>query len=263
MSRPTYESIGEGYSLHREADPRIVQELVRLLGLSKGTEILDIGAGTGNYSCALARLGYCMVAIEPSATMRKQAKEVRGVRWVTASAERLPLADGRAEGAICVLAIHHFANVRAALSEMRRVVRSGPIVILTFDPRAGQRFWFEDYFPELWSEAHTAFPPLQELVTLVEETTGSDVEVFSFRLPSDLQDKFAAAGWRRPWMYLDEGIRGSISAFSLAEWRVVEKGIERLARDLRSGAWRAKHGRVLGLEDFDAGYRFLKISPAA
>ena len=169
MDPSTYESIGEGYPRHRQADPRIVRELARLLGPPKGGDILDVGAGTGNYAAALARLGYRVIAVEPAATMRRQAREASGVRWVAATAERLPLADGRAEGAVCVLALHHFADARAALSEARRVVGGGPVVIFTFDPRLGQRFWFEDYFPELWSEAHRSFPPLEDVVSLVGE----------------------------------------------------------------------------------------------
>jgi SAM-dependent methyltransferase len=177
--------------------------------------------------------------------MRRQAREILGLRWVAATAERLPLADGHAEGVACVLALHHFADARVALSEVRRVVGRGPIVIFTFDPRLGQRFWFEDYFPELWSEAHRSFPPLEEVVRLVGEATGGGVEVFGCRLPHDLQDKFAAAGWRRPWMYLDDEVQAGISAFALAEQRVVEEGLEKLSRDLKSGAWHAKYHLVL------------------
>jgi protein-L-isoaspartate O-methyltransferase len=77
---PTYESIGEGYPRHRRADPRIVRELARLLGPPKGGEILDVGAGTGNYAAALAGLGYRVIAVEPAATMRSQARKVPGVR---------------------------------------------------------------------------------------------------------------------------------------------------------------------------------------
>ena len=137
-------------------------------------------------------------------------------------------------------------------------------MIFTFDPRLGERFWFEDYFPELWSEAHRSFPPLEDVASLVGEATGAgSVEVSDFRLPRDLRDKFAAAGWRRPWLYLDGEVRASISAFALAEQQVVEEGIQRLRRDLRSGAWHARYHPVLTLEDFDAGYRFLKVLPAA
>jgi hypothetical protein len=63
-------------------------------------------------------------------------------------------------------------------------------------------------------------------------------------------------------MYLDGEVRDGISAFALAEQQVVEEGLLRLGRDLRSGAWHARYHPVLKLEDFDAGYRFLKVLPA-
>ena len=258
MDRSIYETIGWGYSRHRAADARIVRELARLLGSSpNGGAIVDAGAGTGKYSVALARLGYRVTAVEPSATMRQQAKDAPGVRWVAGTAERLPLPDGCADGVVCVLALHHFADVEAAFREMRRVVAGGPIVIFTFDPRRGEPFWFAEYFPTLWRQAYETFPPLGAVAELLRETTGRRVEVSAFRLPHDLRDKFAAAGWRRPRMYLYGGVRESISAFALADQRAVRDGLDRLKRDLDSGVWRKRHGRVLELETFDAGYRFL------
>ncbi len=158
-----------------------------------------------------------------------------------------------------MLALHHFADPEAALSEMRRVAGGAPIVVFTFDPRAGEPFWFEEYFPELWREAHRAFPPLGEVVELLERVSGSRVEVSEFALPHDLQDGFAAAGWRRPETYLDAGTRAAMSCFALADLSVVEDGLSRLSRDLDSGAWRERHGSVLGREEFDAGYRFLSV----
>lgn len=258
MDRPIYESIGRGYSRHRTPDARIVQELARLLELPKDSTLVDIGAGTGNYAAALARLGYRVTAIEPSATMRNQAGDVSGVRWVEGTAERLPLPDACVDGAVCVLALHHFDDARTALSEMGRVTAGGPIVLFTFDPRVGEPFWLMEYFPDLWRKAHEAFPPLDYVTKLLGKVAGRRcVEVSVFRLPHDLRDKFAAAGWRRPRVYLDDGVRASISAFALADQRAVQDGLRRLAQDLDSGAWYEKHGRVLELEEFDAGYRFL------
>ena len=61
------------------------------------------------------------------------------------------------------------------------------------------------------------------------------VEVSDFRLPHDLRDKFAAAGWRRPWMYLDGEVRAGISAFALAEQQVVEEGLQMLGGIFEAG----------------------------
>jgi protein-L-isoaspartate O-methyltransferase len=79
MDLPAYEHIGRGYSRHRTADPRIVSRLARMLGPPKNGAVVDVGAGTGNYSAALARLGYRVVAVEPSTTMRSQAEDIPGV----------------------------------------------------------------------------------------------------------------------------------------------------------------------------------------
>ena len=48
-----YDHIGTGYTKYRCADPRIVEKLADLIGLSSSLILADIGAGTGNYSCAI------------------------------------------------------------------------------------------------------------------------------------------------------------------------------------------------------------------
>ena len=53
-----FDAIGKTYNKTRVADDRIVSELLRLADLAKGHHIIaDIGAGTGNYSIALANAG--------------------------------------------------------------------------------------------------------------------------------------------------------------------------------------------------------------
>lgn len=55
---PVYDSIGKQYSKTRVPDIRIVNKLIDLLNLPKGSLIADIGAGTGGYSLALAHQGF-------------------------------------------------------------------------------------------------------------------------------------------------------------------------------------------------------------
>ena len=81
-----------------------------------------------------------------------------------------------------------------ALREMRRVAVGGPVVVFTFDPRIGEPFWFADYFPSLWREAHETSQQLGDLIELLEKVTGRRAEVSPFRLPRDLPAKFTAAG---------------------------------------------------------------------
>ena len=75
-----YDSIGVGYSETRRADPRIVRGLCEALDLPDSATILDVGAGTGKYSRALADRGFTVLAIEPSEVMRAQSIPHRRVR---------------------------------------------------------------------------------------------------------------------------------------------------------------------------------------
>jgi SAM-dependent methyltransferase len=56
------------------------------------TSILDLGCGTGLITCALARLGYRMIGVEPAPGLLAQARRRQGgevVRWIEGGAERI------------------------------------------------------------------------------------------------------------------------------------------------------------------------------
>ncbi len=252
-----YDRIGDGFSKYRRADPRIVDRILRFLDLSPPATIADIGAGSGNYSRALADLGYRIEAVEPSQVMRDQAVPHNGVRVHEGVAERLPLQDASVDAVICLLAAHHFQSRRSAGAEMARVCPEGPLVWLTFDAREAEEPWFKEYFPTLWELALERSPPIGEVRRELAIVTGRSVDVVPFLVPWDLKDCFMSSGWRRPELYLDPEVRSGMSAFQLSDPRVVEKALERLASDLDSGAWAAAHGDVLEKDEIDWGYRFL------
>ncbi len=254
---PVYDSIGQSYSKFRVPDPRIVDSLVNLLRLEPGSSVADIGAGTGNYSRAIADRGFFLYAVEPSLVMRSQATEHPRVQWLTGYAEDIPLPTSSVDGVISILAPHHFSNLEEAVREMNRVTRIGAIIFLTFDPRVGEKPWIADYFPSLWEDAFRVFPPISDVATLVQATTQRTVEIFPFMLPHDLTDMFFVAGWRRPELYLNPDVRAGISALALADASVVKKGVSLLEEDLNSGRWDAKYGEIRKLTEIDAGYRFL------
>lgn len=258
-----FDRIGTTYNETRRADGRIVEALIRLLGLPPGGIVADIGAGSGNYSCALSERGYEVKAVEPSAAMRGQACDSPNVVWIEGGAENVPLADGSVHGVISTLAIHHFVDLEPAFREMIRIAGVAPVVILTFDPRAGQETWIGEYFPTIWEDAFRVFPPIEEVAGLLSNAGDRQVLIEPFMLPPDIADNFAAAGWRNPHLYLDPRCRANMSPFRLADPRAIAAGIVRLEEDLASGEWVEKYGQTLELPAIDAGYRFIKAEKAA
>ncbi len=253
----SYDQIGSGYSRTRRADARIVERITALLSLPIGSRVVDVGAGTGNYSNAIAEKGYQVAAVEPSAMMRSQAQAHSSVVWRAGFAEALPLDDAAVDGAICILAFHHFSDQQQALRETRRVTGGGPIVLLTWEPRVFRNFWLFDYFPDIREDDDEMFPPIESVAGMIEEQTGLRAAIEPFPLPRDLVDLFAAGGWARPELYLDPRVRAGISAFAVADQSRITIGVDRLKADLASGDWIKRYGHLATRKTFDAGYRFI------
>lgn len=254
---PIYNSIGKSYSKYRQADPRIVDEIVNLLSLETGSIIADVGAGTGNYSRALGDRGFLVRAIEPSSIMRQQGSEHPNVNWLAGCAEDLPLATASVDAVICILASHHFSDLKRAIAQMHRVTKNGTILFLTFDPKACKNFWLFDYFPIFKEYDLKLFTSIERVVELIETVISRRVDISPLMLPHDLIDMFAAAGWRRPELYLDPEVRAGMSAFALSDRDAIAKGISRLQTDLNNGLWNTKYGEIKKFNSIDVGYRFL------
>jgi ubiquinone/menaquinone biosynthesis C-methylase UbiE len=257
MNRTTYDVIGESYNKNRTADARILKTIIDLLNLPPGKLIADIGAGTGNYTNALAGSGYRLLAIEPSQIMRKQAVPNGNIMWLSGVAEALPLQDTSMDGVVIVLAVHHFSDVRSAAKEVARVCPTGPLIIFTIDPRESEKLWFYDYFPEIEQNDLNKLQPLNEVINVFSSIKDWSTQVIKFPMPHDLADKNMLSGWNRPEIYLDPVMRRNTSGFALAHPSVVQKGVTLLENDLRSGKWDRLNGELRQRESFDAGFRFL------
>ena len=128
MPMTLFGPIGKTYNRTRVADDRIVSKLIRLIDLGKGDCIIaDIGAGTGNYSAALANVGFQIRMIEPSATMVLQSERKANIERIIGCAENVPLKTGSVDAVVSVLALPHFSDIKQAFIEMARVLKKGPI----------------------------------------------------------------------------------------------------------------------------------------
>jgi SAM-dependent methyltransferase len=241
MTKPLYDTIGEGYANLRRADPRIAAAIAAALGDAQ--TVINVGAGAGSYEPP----GRTILAIEPS--VRMIAQRPKGAApCVSAVAQQLPVKTAVADAAMASLTIHHWPNWRAGLAEMRRIARRR-VVLFTFDPEV-HLFWLvRDYLPAIAALDRASMPTLGELATAIGPCTVATVPV-----PHDCSDGFLAAYWRRPEAYLDPIVRRSISAFAKID---ATAGLDALARDLASGAWAKANADLLKRGELDVGYRLL------
>jgi SAM-dependent methyltransferase len=209
--------------------------------------VVDVGAGTGNYEPT----GRKLTAVEPSAAMIAQ-RPADAAPVVEAAAESLPFADQSFDAAMATWTLHHWADWRNGIRELRRVTR-GRIVIATWDTTCASALWLtRDYLPEAAASDVASFPALCDLLNALD---GGEVE--PILIPSDCHDGFMAAYWARPEAYLDPTVRANISTFALLPARRLERALTRLAGDLDGGVWNQRHGHLRNLPELDLGYRLI------
>lgn len=192
--------------------------------------------------------------------MRKQAKPNLNVDWFSGKAEAIPLRDASVDGAIIILAVHHFTDLQVASKEIARICPKGPLVIFTIDPRESEEFWFNQYFPEIAEHNEKCFIPIAQLTTIFATSNHWSSSVKKFKLPNDLKDKNMHSGWNNPEIYLDPVMRQNTSCFALTDHSSIEKGIKFLKRDLDTGEWDKLYGHLRKRTLFDAGFRLVKFN---
>jgi hypothetical protein len=244
-----YEAHGQGYAIQRRSDPRIAAAIHAALGTAR--TVLNVGAGAGSYEPA----DRYVVAVEPSAAMRAQRPPER-VPAINAVAEALPFDDAAFEAAMASVTVHQWSDLDQGLAELRRVT-SGPIVILTFDPDTLDRYWLNDYAPEVIAAERRRQPPIARLVSAF----GPGTDVRSIPVPADCLDGFKEAYFARPEAFLDEAVRRSQSSWSFVEPAVHARAVANLERDLVSGAWDERYGKLRSQAAFDGSLRLLVAPP--
>lgn len=118
-----------------------------LLGDVAGRTVLDLGCGSGENSLLLARKGAEVIGVDISESLLALARErlaVNGcagapVRFVPASAHRLPMPDASVDVVLGIAILHHL-NLDATSREVFRVLRPGGRAIFEEPVRDSQLF---------------------------------------------------------------------------------------------------------------------------
>lgn len=241
----TYDTLGATYSRTRQSDPRIAAQIHAALG--DATDVVNVGAGAGSYEPRQT-----VLAVEPSHVMIAQ-RPPGAAPAVRAVAEHLPLRTDAADAVMALLTVHHWADVAAGISELRRVARRR-IVILTWDQSVfRERFWLvRDYLPQAAALDDARAVPTGRLTDLLGGGRQEPVPI-----PHDCVDGFGAAYWRRPHSYLDPDVRAGISMLAQIGDEALAPGLTRLADDLTTGRWHSRYAGLLTRDTIDVGYRLI------
>jgi SAM-dependent methyltransferase len=164
--------------------------------------LVDVGGGAGHQSLPLAREGYEVTIVDPSATMleraeallRKESAEVaRRVHLVQASAEEAPALLGRGcyAGVLCHGVILYVDDPQPFVSALADLAQPGAVVSLV--AKNADNLAVRPALEGNWAEALASFDASRQINGLGIDTRGDSVE--------DLTQMLAAVGVDRVAWY--------------------------------------------------------------
>lgn len=187
--RSMFDAIASRYELVNKLmtfglDGRWRKRAVRDLRLPHGSTVLDVAAGTGDFTRELQAQGMRAIATDLSFGMLAAG---HGMTWrVQADGSALPFSTGSFDGLTCGYALRNFTDLQGTLNEMGRVLRPGGRLSLleVAEPtsgllRLGFRIWFRGVVPFIggivsnrsaykYLPKSTAYlPPSSELVAML------------------------------------------------------------------------------------------------
>ncbi len=239
-----YGRIGTTYAHYRQPDPRIAAQILAALGDAR--TVLNVGAGAGSYE----PMDREVTAVEPSQSMRDQ-RPPHLPAAIDATAEHLPFADGQFEAAMATYTVHQWADLKAGLAEMRRGTR-GPVVVLSCDPQALDRFWLHAYCPEVTAIEAARYPSIADI-----QAGLGGAQVRPVPIPLDCKDGFNEAYYGRPERLLKDGARLACSGWSFVPPEAVTRFKTDLARDLADGTWDHRYGALRTQPQFNGPLRLI------
>jgi SAM-dependent methyltransferase len=121
---------GERAPAYRDLFGRITEQAIdSILGAFpnlEGTRLLDVACGTGELVARAAKAGALAEGLDFAASMVEAARSAYpGLRFQEGDAQELPFANESFDAVTCAFGLMHLEDPERALSEARRVLRSG------------------------------------------------------------------------------------------------------------------------------------------
>lgn len=167
--------------------------------------VVDVGAGTGKGSRAIATLGHDVIAVEPSDGMREaMASSVaalpeeiaKRITIMAGGAEKLPL-EGESADAITVFQAWHWFDAEVAAVEAARVLRPGGWLSMAWHHRSEDVAWTRELSDIV--EGHENLPDDQEAPPVAPEFDPFETGLFTYDMRRSVEELVLLAS---TWSYV-------------------------------------------------------------
>lgn len=198
------------------------------LGLRGGSQVLDIGCGTGETAATLAKRvapGGRIVGVDKSFYLLERARQTHGehaaLRWMQADAASLPFPENAFDVCRFDRVLSHLDNTDAALDEAARVLaRNGWLFVCEYD-----------YAGIAWHGPDDAVPALLDQYRRALRTPD---------IAASLTDRLERSGWQilvHERVCLEaKGIRAGLAVLALMHWLRQALAAGRIELDRLRGA---------------------------
>ena len=209
--------------------------------------VLDLAAGTGKLTAAIARIGAEVTAVEPDQDMLAQLRRgLPEVRALAGRAEQIPLPDGSVDAVLAGQAMHWF-DLDRAMPEIARVLTPGGLV-------AG-----------LWNVDDDRVPWVAELAELSKNTASPTLLGWRQGVGESRLQRLVAAGSTRAQAGSPDGGAGRQGTEGNSRWlfhaperREFVHGQPRTAESLLATI--ATHSNLLVMEEADRARLLARVS---
>jgi SAM-dependent methyltransferase len=230
-----YGQVAAAYDNSRCIEPAIGVALIGGLRALGARSVLEIGAGTANYTGALTASGLSVIALDRSPEMVEIGARKTSARWILSDVPALPFRPRSLDAVAAVNVLHHLRALPAALAECRRVARLGMVLQAVVRENL-ETLWYRHYFPAIDDVLLPLHSTLGSLITSIFRAGFSRVAVAKIFYSGRADLTFEAAR-SRPHLLFDSSFRTSTSGFGRLNNADVARGLTELERDLESGAF--------------------------
>lgn len=163
---------------------KYIQWLLSDIHLDKNYSVLEVAAGTGIFSRAMAPFVSQITSLDLSPDMIAQGrleneqKDIHNIRFVEGQAEKLPFENSSFDVVVCRLAFHHFTDPQKVLSEMVRVGKqSSTIAVMDMvSPKESTLHHSYNHYEILRDPSHVKALKRAEFVDMYEK---SDINILA------------------------------------------------------------------------------------